>query len=331
MKIKLEQKQRYINKQENYNRIEKLINNLCGIVLTKNDDLDFSAIRIFIDNLSDDDKSVLNLEELDNDSTIRSIIQKQITNYLESYSNFNASNSVRRPFEFDNGGKYKIFYEYCKKYYRDKNNNVPFPHVIDFTLNYIQEISEHYKIFGCFYEVRAKETASNLIDELAEVAAQKTQDAIKLATKESAKTAVEEALASKMNDVTKNVSETSVTILGIFATIVLTIVAGLIYSSSVLNSINSANFCRLISVCALVGFVCYSLVALMFRYIERIKYKNDEMPKFNKLSIAVSIILLLIMLVFGGLQYCDFNNCYEETIEEETMTTSQDNEKGQED
>lgn len=309
--------------KEDYSHIELLVTHFCSIILTKKDELDFERVKQFIDRLSDNDKSVLNLEEPENDSSIRLMIQMQITKYLDSYGNFVASNSVMRPFEFDSGGKYNTFCENCKEYYKQQNVNAKLPPVIDFTLKYIQEMSEHYRIFGYFYEVRSKETAYSILNDIAQVAEDKAKIAVKSATKESARNAVNVAVDKKMNEITKNVSETSVTILGIFASIVLTVVAGLIYSSSVLNNINSANFCRLISVSALIGFVCYSLLALMFRYIERIKYKNDDMPGFNKLSIIVGSVLLLIMIVFGVLQYYDFNQKTESQNSNINITTEQ--------
>ena len=310
--------------KEIYRHIEDLITSFCEIVLTKKDELDFEAAKQFVNSLSKDDKVALNFDGPENDSTIRLIIQFRITKYLQSYGDFAASNSVKRPFEFDSGGKYKAFCESCKNFYKEQNSGANLPSVIDFTLKYIQEMSEHYRIFGCFYDIRSKETSYSILEDVAGVAEEKARIAVQGATEESARKAVEIEIDKKMNDVTKNISETSVTILGIFAGIVLTVVAGLFYSSSVLDNINAANFCRLISISALVGFVCYSLIALMFRYIERLKYDKDKTPRFSKLTTGISITLLLIMLIFGGLQYCDFNNP-QDTSESETMADDKSN------
>ena len=297
--------------EANYIRIENLITYFCDIVLTKKDELDFESIKQFIEHLTKEDKTALNFDEPENDSTIRLIIQLRITKYLQSYEDFAASNSVKRPFEFDSGGKYKAFCENCEKYYKEQNSGAHLPSIIDFTLKYIKEMSEHYRIFGCFYDIRSKETAYSILESVAKVAEEKTRIAVQGATKESAENAVDTAVDKKMNDVTKNISETSVTILGIFAGIVLTVVAGLFYSSSVLESLNSANFCRLISVAAFVGFVCYSLIALMFRYIERIKHPDKkDIPRFSKLTAFVSGILLITALATGILQYRYKDNIY---------------------
>lgn len=74
----------------------------------------------------------------------------------------------------------------------------------------------------------------------------------------------------ELKEQTNKLSETSVTILGMFTGIVLTVVAGLFYSSSVLENISNVNFYILMSAAALVGLVCMHLISAMFRFIVRI-------------------------------------------------------------
>lgn len=307
-----------------YTHLESLIAKFCKIILTKNDGIDKDAANTYISNLTADDRRSLNLEHPHKNYQVRAFVQSEIANYLETYDNF----TIEKPFEFDNGGTIDDFRVFCNKCYGDKYDGVNMPPVIEFVLKYIQDISEHYKIFGCFYEARSKETSNDILLKMENTAKEKATEAVKSATKQSAQEAVKSEIDTKMNDVTKNISETSVTILGIFAGIVLTVVAGLFYSSSVLDNINSVNFCRLISVSALIGFVCYSLIALMFRYIERIKYGKDETPRFNKLSIGISCVLLAITILFGGLQYIDSNSIdstvRNESVVDVNITTAKD-------
>ena len=102
-------------------------------------------------------------------------------------------------------------------------------------------------------------------------------------------------------------SERNVTILSIFAGIVLTVVAGLIYSSSLLNNIQESNFYRLVSLAALVGLVCYNLIGIMYLFIERRIPRKESI--FSKLTIGVSATLLIITILFACLQgYCDVND-----------------------
>lgn len=306
-----------------YTRLESLIAKFCKIILTKNDGIDKDAANTYISNLTAEDRRSLNLEHPDKNYQVRAFVQSELSNYIETYDNF----TIEKPFEFDNSGTIDDFRAFCNKCYGDKYDGVNMPPVIEFVLKYIQEMSEHYKIFGCFYEARSKEMSNDILSKMEHTAKEKATEAVKGATKESAQEAVKSEIDTKMNDVTKNISETSVTILGIFAGIVLTVVAGLFYSSSVLDNINSANFCRLISISALVGFVCYSLIALMFMYIERIKYGKDETPRFAKLSIGVSCVLLAIMIIFGGLQYVDSNSATSTTQSESVINVNMTNTK----
>lgn len=133
---------------------------------------------------------------------------------------------------------------------------------------------------------KASQKASKIIKEQSEEAIKFTKDATQKSIDE-AKMAVEE----KMLYVTSKISETSVTILGIFSGIVLTVVGGLFYSSSVLDNINSANLYRLIVVSVLIGFVCFNLIALMFNFISKIGSiaNNSTNPEQSKDDINSSV------------------------------------------
>ena len=122
----------------------------------------------------------------------------------------------------------------------------------------------------------------------AKIALQKAQNAANSAVDNAIKSifeeheiekAIEKSIDVQMNKVTSKMSETSVTILGIFAGIVLTIVAGLFYSSSVIESINSASIPKLILVASLVGFICINIIAVMFHYIDRFRVNKTTDTK----------------------------------------------------
>jgi hypothetical protein len=147
---------------------------------------------------------------------------------------------------------------------------------------------------------------SEIASKSAETAMKDAKGAAKIAAEEATKIAVENG----MNSVTKHISETSVTILGIFSGIILTVVAGLFYSSSVLDNINSANYFRLISVTALVGIVCFDLIALMFSFIQKLSKQTDDqdakIEKTNKLYSFIkwlNVFLFIVMFVGGILQF----------------------------
>ncbi|MBE6738301.1 MAG: hypothetical protein E7566_06590 [Ruminococcaceae bacterium] len=119
-------------------------------------------------------------------------------------------------------------------------------------------------------------------------------------------------------------SEVSVTILGIFAGIVLTVVGGFIYSTSVFTSISETHWSKILLVSSVVGFVCIALIVIMFHYIERFrvntpkklsislkKYKYNKgldvksllsyicNKMLNNLFVAIVMLFLLVLMVFG--------------------------------
>ncbi len=146
-----------------------------------------------------------------------------------------------------------------------------------------------------------------------------------IAATTAAEHAVHQAVKDKIGEVTSKTSEHVITILSIFAGIVLTIVAGLFYSSSVIENVNASNFYRLICISALVGFVCFNLISLMFRFVEKIrttsnisccednnisssstnsceKNRQKRARTFDVVTIVISAILLTIMVIFFVLQ-----------------------------
>ncbi len=83
------------------------------------------------------------------------------------------------------------------------------------------------------------------------------------------------------------------------------------YSSSMLDSMNTSNYYRLIAVGSLVGFVCFNLVAVMLRFISKYRHavkgeekESDKNSGYSKMMFFVSCALLLIFIVFSVLQFC---------------------------
>jgi len=322
-------------------KVEPLISRFCKIILTDKDCLSNNEAEVFINSLTDTEKSELNLLTANNEREIRSTVLTQLITYLQT---FQVENAIGSPFAFDNSDNFIKYRQHFENTYSQVNNNHPLPYVFAYAFDYIQHTSEHYRIFEQFYSVRSLETSNNILSKTqivakekaeegvregiakavrsaareaakeaahqasvyAEVAAQNAKTAMEEA-KTAAKSAVKEAVDNQINNVTSKISETSVTILGIFSGIVLTVVAGLFYSSSVLESINTANFFRLLAVASTVGLVCYHLLALMFRFIEKIKGVDDK--KKNGISIFINIILILSIIIFSILQFtCPQNN-----------------------
>lgn len=118
------------------------------------------------------------------------------------------------------------------------------------------------------------------------------------------------------NDI-ENKQLENITILGIFSAIVITFVAGLVFSSSVLQNINKVSIYRLTFVIWLLGFILINALQKLFNFITAINAisKNSGEPikkgkcllffKNNFVNIIFIIGLLLIMAAW----FCDLAGC----------------------
>lgn len=93
---------------------------------------------------------------------------------------------------------------------------------------------------------------------------------------------------------TEDVQKDSITILGIFASIVLSFTAGMVFTSSVLENIDKASPYRIVGVVLLIGMVLTDLIALLLVYIDRIR-----MVKPGKMEFPKSIIIMNICFICG--------------------------------
>ena len=116
---------------------------------------------------------------------------------------------------------------------------------------------------------------------------------------------IEEA-ANKVKDLTmqtdsikKNADDMQknyITILGIFASIVLAFVSSLAFSTSVLQNIDKASIYRLVAVVSLIAIFIVNILNFLFSFIMRIHYgKDDESSKLKPLNLF-NIIMPLIIL-----------------------------------
>lgn len=155
-------------------------------------------------------------------------------------------------------------------------------------------------------------------EESAKKAAKKSAgEAVKLAVNDQfIEKQLRKSIDKEIDKVKLRLTENSVTILGIFSGIVLTVVAGLFYSSSVLDNINSANFYKLLSLSAAIGIVCISLITIMFKFISRFNHISEETEDKDKckdkikhkllasdVTFIIVILILLGMLVVGLVSY----------------------------
>lgn len=81
-----------------------------------------------------------------------------------------------------------------------------------------------------------------------------------------------------------------ITILGIFASIVLTFVAGLAFSTSVLSNIDKANAYRLVFVMAFIALFFGNILYLLFLFYQKYPYQKGK--KMNKKSFSKNLFLV---------------------------------------
>ena len=307
-----------------------LVDDLCNIILIKDDSPDYDSAKQYIYNLTPEEIALLNKQSKeDNKLDIRQIVEKNISDYLSEY---HQNPQVSSPFEFDSAGAYQSYRSNFINIYSAKTNNAELPAIFVYVFECIKEASEQYRHFEKFINIfnhnvsneagnkLEKALAENAINEIITDATReatlKAYEAERMAQRaeEKAATAAEraanQAVNAEMNRVSKTVSETTVTVLGIFSAIVLSIVAGLMYSSSMLDNMNTANYFRLIAVGALVGFVCFNLIAVMLRFISKYRYASkgeerefDTNSEYSKMMFFVSTALLVIFIFFSFLQF----------------------------
>lgn len=282
------------------------INELCDLILIYEDNLDFDEAERYIR-----EHIEKNIEFREDSYTIRSLVQNKVEHYIENspsnvqlfaFSSDNNFHKYRKNFR-----DYYIYFYKTTQYSASEGvlSSLIYPIEFEYIFNFIQEVIDFHTLYNTlsnkmiqeviYHTTKIAKEATTASQQAAEDAATNAKIAstnAKTSAQRAAYTAVEEAIGqimqkrkiekvikinvnnevdNQMNKVTSKISETSVTILGIFAGIVLTIVAGLFYSSSVIESINSASIPKLILVATLVGFICINIIAVMFHYIDRFR------------------------------------------------------------
>lgn len=120
---------------------------------------------------------------------------------------------------------------------------------------------------------------------------------------ENSKSIVEEGISENIKEFKselKNVEREYITILGIFSGIVLAFVGSLIFSTSVLQYINSISIYRLFFVIILIGLILINALYFLFAFILKINQHPLDLSKKLK-WINFSAILILILIFFAWL------------------------------
>ena len=122
---------------------------------------------------------------------------------------------------------------------------------------------------------------------------------------------IDEAKKS-ITDSAKNMEKEYITILGIFASVVLAFVGGLTFSTSVLQYINSISVYRLLLVIDLIAVVLINSVYLLMKFICHINDKQIKVFSIKWFNIVFGIIGIFIVLawIFDFNSLVDFIGAY---------------------
>ncbi|WP_233704026.1 hypothetical protein [Helicobacter mesocricetorum] len=90
-----------------------------------------------------------------------------------------------------------------------------------------------------------------------------------------------------------------ITILGIFASIVLAFVGGLVFSTSVLSNIDKASIYRLLFVIAFIALFFGNILYLLFNFLSKIALVKDDQEAWLKKPIYWFNIITIILIAVG--------------------------------
>lgn len=90
-----------------------------------------------------------------------------------------------------------------------------------------------------------------------------------------------------------------IAILGIFASIVLTFIGGIVFSTSVLQNIGAVSVYRLAAIVLLVGMVLSNMLYGLFYYVNHLIYNNKKISA-TLIILANCLMLLMLALVFAS-------------------------------
>lgn len=100
----------------------------------------------------------------------------------------------------------------------------------------------------------------------------------------------------RLQEESKKIEKEYITILGIFASIVLAFVGNFIFSSSVLQNISQANIYRLLLTIDLLGFVFVTIILMLIRFLYRINHCCECPLRFRHVVRVCAGIALAILL-----------------------------------
>ena len=112
---------------------------------------------------------------------------------------------------------------------------------------------------------------------------------------ENIKNILQESVVSvkgKLHDEIKNIEREYITILGIFASIVLSFVGGITFTTSVLQNIDKVSMYRLVLMIDFIGFILVNVMYILISFILEINDINKR--RYNKYIKCINRVLLAV-------------------------------------
>ena len=124
-------------------------------------------------------------------------------------------------------------------------------------------------------------------------------------------------LSDEVKKKAEEVQHDSITVLGIFASIVLTFTGGMMFSTSVLENIGDASAYRVIIIALIIGLVLLNAIIALIMYIGKVIHlKRDKGRKWYEIVLdnIYWIVINVILVVLIGCTYNAWNNSSEKAV-----------------
>jgi hypothetical protein len=107
----------------------------------------------------------------------------------------------------------------------------------------------------------------------------------------------------KLGETAKNMQRDYVTILGIFAAIILAFVAGITFSTSVLSNIDKVSIYRLAFVMLMIALLLFNLLNMLLEFVERVSGRSLPGTSHIKDINTMIFLLLTIDIIWWGIYW----------------------------
>ena len=182
--------------------------------------------------------------------------------------------------QLEEQGKFATNIEHLVSYALDENNSVD-----DMYCKIIIKIYDHFQL-----ATNQKSLNSSTRDLVGEQIV-KGMDA--------AKSEITKQITKEVKIDTKEIEKQYITILGIFAAVVLAFVGGITFSSSVLQNIDAVSIYRLLAVIDLLAFVLTNTIYILVKFICQIN--NNDVKLFRMKWLNISFLVFGVLVVVAWL------------------------------